>query len=98
MVRAGIQAEHGAIHLVRNPRERVPVCLLIRGESPDEIGAAQPGGDVGIAHDVLHVIEIDERMVRDRPINGRGAKRENKADERKIFLAGRRGGYSGLRT
>ena len=98
MMRAGINAKQRAVHLVRNPRQRMPVCLFTGGERPHKIRGTQSRGDMGVTDDVLIVIEIDERVMSDRPVKRRSAERKHETDQREILLSGRRGGCIGFRT
>jgi hypothetical protein len=84
MMAAGVDAKQSAIELMRYPRQRMPVGLLAGGEGPHEIGGAEPAGHMGIAHDVLLVVELDKRMMRNGPVKRRRAERERQADQGEI--------------
>jgi hypothetical protein len=63
------QSENLDIQLVGKPRQGMPIAGVAAPEGPNEVIPLQSAQDTGIIRDVLRVIEIDETIVKDRPIS-----------------------------
>src|SRR5262249_699022 len=68
VVSARLEAEELDVDHVTDPRERMPVRLVVPGQRPANVLESEPGRHVRIALDVRGVVEADEAGVERRPV------------------------------
>src|SRR6266568_3848204 len=69
MMPCRIDAEQLVVECVRQPRKRMPVCLLGSGEGPGNGGRTQASADVWVVFDIAIVIVVGEGMLIDRVVD-----------------------------
>ena len=79
--RARIQAEQRAVRHVRQPRERMPVAGVVRGECLRDVRPVQTVFDEPIFRDVFWVVIVHEAKPADRQEHDERAEREQQGDE-----------------
>src|SRR6266702_224916 len=98
-----VHAKELAIDHVRNPRERMPVRRIPRGERPDESRAGKTPIHHWIFLDIRGVIESDELMPDHLRVNSKRHYRQTEQDEKirspaSCNLAKRHSGASARRS
>ena len=86
VVPSRIQAEELYVHHMRDPGEGVPVVGMMGGEGPDDIVEREAGSYLGVFRDVLVVVEVDEGVTADLPVNRQGQEDNPQADQESFLL------------
>ena len=64
----------------------MPVCLFASSESPKKIRLIYAGSDVRIGRHILFIIQQDEWMMSDGPVNGSRHEHQDHANEAKMVF------------
>ena len=81
MLRASVETKEFAVHLMRNPGERMPVDSMKCSERPLDIRPVQAVFDVDIFGDIIRIIVVDELMPADRQKYEQRGERKQQSDE-----------------
>ncbi len=79
MVTSGVLAKELIVERVRQPREWMPVSLLLGSESPGDCVPTQAVADVRVLGDVAVVVIIDEGVAIDRVVERQTSRHEQEA-------------------
>jgi hypothetical protein len=86
VVPAGVEAKQLDVELVREPRQRMPVGRMSRGQRPGQGRSVQAARDVTVLADVLRVVEFTNRGgargVHERPGGDEGGRHERPGGSR----------------
>jgi len=87
MVPPRIQAEDLYVHHMGDPGEGVPVVGMMGGKGPGDIVEREAGPYMGVFRDVFVVVEVDEGVMADLPVNRYGQE-DNPQGDPEGFLLG----------
>ena len=85
----GIEAEELAIERVRQPRQRMPVVFVERGEGPRNCPPAKARLDVRVLGNVGLIVVVDEGIMVDGIVDGDGCQDEQQGCEDELVARGR---------
>src|ERR1035437_10230734 len=81
-----IQFKELAIQGVRQPAQRMPIGLIVAGESPRYRVPGESCLNVEILGDIAVVVVIDERVMNRRGVKNDGGDHQNKAEDKRLLL------------
>ncbi len=86
VVASRIELKQLAIQSVREPGHRMPIGLIVGGESPRYRVPSETCLNVEVVRDIAIVVVIDERMLNRRIVKNDGCDHEDKTQNKDLLL------------